>query len=399
MKPKTEILIKYSVLAGKYPLKKIFEYLNILQKIGITNMLGATPYLYGGREWIQKQIDYFDIEEDENIEKLLDMADEIKNGVITGALKRQEGKETNDFIRSIERRVQQESKDILKIWMDFKGKVLKESIIIKSKYDKKNATNFLFEGVSKNERVENITESTFFLRRVDFNKYKQMLRFGVPYVFYDSQNLNEFKRKLLAETLSNYIYYKYKMNLTEIPYNLIYDFINKLVEVFGKLVTTYYYDFKENGRLTSEDVSDINLQENIRRILREEFDLTKIEEKTKLEKEIKKVINMMTKKDEFPVNFYDFAVQTFNDDTMLTNKELESGFRGNRTILVTTLFKESPTDRDLFVVHRVIERIKPNIKTMFGPFWDQIDMNFSSTIFSYVRFDGISKGYSPYRFK
>jgi hypothetical protein len=63
MKPKTEILIKYSDLVGKYPLKKIFEYLNILQKTGITNMLGATPYLYGGREWIQKQIDYFDIEE------------------------------------------------------------------------------------------------------------------------------------------------------------------------------------------------------------------------------------------------------------------------------------------------------------------------------------------------
>ena len=70
MKPKTEILIKYSDLVGKYPLKKIFEYLNILQKTGITNMLGATPYLYGGREWVQKQIDYFDIEEDENVEKL-----------------------------------------------------------------------------------------------------------------------------------------------------------------------------------------------------------------------------------------------------------------------------------------------------------------------------------------
>jgi hypothetical protein len=131
MKPKTEILIKYSELVGKYPLKKIFEYLNTLQKTGITNMFGATPYLYGGREWIQKQIDYFDIEEDENVEKLLDMSDEIKDSIISGALKRQEREETNDFIRSVERRVQQESKDILKIWMDFKGKVLKESIYFK----------------------------------------------------------------------------------------------------------------------------------------------------------------------------------------------------------------------------------------------------------------------------
>ena len=151
MKPKTEILIKYSELVGKYPLKKIFEYLNILQKTGITNMLGATPYLYGGREWIQKQIDYFDIEEDENVEKLLDKADEIRNSIISGALKRQEGKETNDFIRSIERRVQQESKDILKIWMDFKGKVLKESVIVEAKYDKKDVANFLFRRLSKND--------------------------------------------------------------------------------------------------------------------------------------------------------------------------------------------------------------------------------------------------------
>jgi hypothetical protein len=159
MKPKTEILIKYSELVGKYPLKKIFEYLNILQKIGITNMFGAIPYLYGGRNWIQKQIDYFDIEEDENVEKLLDMADEIKDNIISGALKRQEREETNNFIRSIERRVQQESKDILKIWMDFKGKVLKESIIIEVKYNKKDAANFLFRRVTKEELDEEFEDT------------------------------------------------------------------------------------------------------------------------------------------------------------------------------------------------------------------------------------------------
>ena len=164
MKPKTEILIKYSELVGKYPLKKIFEYLNILQKTGITNMLGATPYLYGGRKWIQKQIDYFDIEEDENVEKLLDKADEIKDSVISGALKRQEGKETNDFIRSIERRVQQESKDILKIWMDFKGKVLKESVIVESEYDKKTAAKFLFRRVTKEELDEEFEENYKYFR-------------------------------------------------------------------------------------------------------------------------------------------------------------------------------------------------------------------------------------------
>jgi hypothetical protein len=159
MNPKTEILVKYSELAGNYHLKKIFEYLNTLQKTAITNMFGATPYLYGGRNWVQKQVDYLDIEEDENVEKLLDMADEIKNVIITGALKRQEGKETNDFLRSIERRVQQESKDILKIWMDFKGKVLKESVIVEAKYDKKDAVNFLFRRISENDLEDEFYEN------------------------------------------------------------------------------------------------------------------------------------------------------------------------------------------------------------------------------------------------
>jgi hypothetical protein len=154
-----EIMKLYHKLTKDYQLKKIFEYLNTLQKTGITNMFGATPYLYGGREWIQKQIDYFDIEEDENVEKLLDMSDEIKDSIISGALKRQEREETNNFIRSIERRVQQEAKDILKIWMSFKGKVLKESIIIETKYNKKDAANFLFRRVTKEELDDEFKET------------------------------------------------------------------------------------------------------------------------------------------------------------------------------------------------------------------------------------------------
>jgi hypothetical protein len=151
MKPKTDILIKYSELVGRYPLKKIFDYLNTLQKTGMTNMLGATPYLYGGREWIQKQIDYFDIEEDENIEKLLDTADNIRDVIIAGALKKSEKEKSNDLIRSVERRIKIEASDILKIWMDFKGKVLKESVIIETKYDKKAVVKFLFRRVTKDE--------------------------------------------------------------------------------------------------------------------------------------------------------------------------------------------------------------------------------------------------------
>jgi len=183
MKPKTEILIKYSDLVGRYPLKKIFEYLNTLQKVSITNMMGARPYLYGGRDWVQKQIDYFEIEEDENVEKLLDMADDIKNIVIAGSLKGQEGEETNDFVRSIERRVQIESGDLLKIWMDFKGKVIKESFINEAKFDKKDAANFLFRRISLNELED------------EFYEYYEY--FEKRSITYANHSFYDFKRRFL----------------------------------------------------------------------------------------------------------------------------------------------------------------------------------------------------------
>jgi len=179
MKPKTDILIKYSELVGRYPLKKIFDYLNTLQKTGMTNMLGATPYLYGGREWIQKQIDYFDIEEDENIEKLLDTADNIKDVIIAGALKKSEKEKSNDLIRSVERRIKIEASDILKIWMDFKGKVLKESVIIETKYDKKAVVKFLFRRVTKDELDTEFLETRdWYLKRssrqISYEKFLNM---------------------------------------------------------------------------------------------------------------------------------------------------------------------------------------------------------------------------------
>jgi hypothetical protein len=179
MKPKTDILIKYSELVGRYPLKKIFDYLNTLQKTGMTNMLGATPYLYGGKEWIQKQIDYFDIEEDENIEKLLDTADNIRDVIIAGALKKSEKEKSNDLIRSVERRIKIEASDILKIWMDFKGKVIKESVIIETKYDKKAVVKFLFRRVTKDELDTEFLETRdWYLerssRQISYDKFLNM---------------------------------------------------------------------------------------------------------------------------------------------------------------------------------------------------------------------------------
>lgn len=92
MKPKTEILIKYSDLVGKYPLKKIFKYLN--------------------------------------------------------------------------------------------GKVLKESVITEAKYDKKDATNFLFRRLSKNQLEDEFYEN-----------YEYCLE---NYIKYYGISYSEFKRRFIT---------------------------------------------------------------------------------------------------------------------------------------------------------------------------------------------------------
>jgi hypothetical protein len=66
--------------------EKIFNYLNILRKSGVINMFGAAPFLYSGRDWIDRY--YGENEEyNEAFQEVLEMADDIKNEMILGMLK------------------------------------------------------------------------------------------------------------------------------------------------------------------------------------------------------------------------------------------------------------------------------------------------------------------------
>lgn len=109
-----------------------------------------------------------------------------------------------------------------------------------------------------------LNESNFFERRVNLDEYGNMLKRGVPYIFYESYSLDEFKYKLLLTTLSNYIYYKHDTNIWEdLDEEMIDNFVNKLDEIFGDIVTSYYYDFKENGKVTQEYNPGTDLQESV----------------------------------------------------------------------------------------------------------------------------------------
>jgi hypothetical protein len=86
-----------------------------------------------------------------------------------------------------------------------------------------------------------------------------MLKQGVHYVYWDSEGLKSFKKELLTTTLSNYIFYKYNIELDTLDKNEIDDYINKLSKSFDHLITSYYKEFQLNGRIV----------ENIKKVLKE----------------------------------------------------------------------------------------------------------------------------------
>jgi hypothetical protein len=62
------------------------EFLNKLREAGPVNMFESQPFLYSGREWIDR---YYgeDQEDNEDFQEVLEMADEAKNKMIQGVLK------------------------------------------------------------------------------------------------------------------------------------------------------------------------------------------------------------------------------------------------------------------------------------------------------------------------
>lgn len=84
---------------------------------------------------------------------------------------------------------------------------------------------------------------SFFTRRIDHHKFEKMMRKGIPYIFHDSNSLEEFKYKLVEATLENYIYYKYEINIDELPQEDKDTFIKYMIEVYDPVLTAYYRNF------------------------------------------------------------------------------------------------------------------------------------------------------------
>lgn len=96
--------------------QKIFKYLDVLRKSGVINMFGAAPFLYSGRDWIDRY--YGENEENnEEFQEVLEMADDIKNEMILGMLKT--FKDNTPALGDMDHLIRKLSNRMVNYWMMF----------------------------------------------------------------------------------------------------------------------------------------------------------------------------------------------------------------------------------------------------------------------------------------
>lgn len=98
--------------------KFLREFLTKLKGAGPVNMLQSEPFLYAGREWIDR---YYgeDQEDNEDFQEVLEMADEAKNKMIQGVLKYMESEGIEIDLDKVNRLMGKFATKILQLYISF----------------------------------------------------------------------------------------------------------------------------------------------------------------------------------------------------------------------------------------------------------------------------------------
>lgn len=125
---------KFNDLSEYYDIKLIKKFLDALRLSSVTNMYQAGQYLYLGKERIEHEHKYneFSDDKEEAFNKVLDMAEEVRNEMIKGAFSsiddKNQGNNNDDedeldsrYLRSVENKMRRDSQDLLTLWMQLKG--------------------------------------------------------------------------------------------------------------------------------------------------------------------------------------------------------------------------------------------------------------------------------------
>ena len=89
-----------------FNMKFLQKYLLMVRASGITNMYGASPYLYMGRERIEHEFKYKDVPNEDAFEEVLDNANQSQAEMINGVINYLEEKGIDEDMSSINRYLQ-----------------------------------------------------------------------------------------------------------------------------------------------------------------------------------------------------------------------------------------------------------------------------------------------------
>jgi len=99
-----EFFISNLDLVKNFNTKFLVDYLLKIRDSGITNMFGAAPYLYMGRERIEHEFKYEDFnnsEQEQILQEVLDLADEAQSVMIQGVIKTLESQNKDLSVENI----------------------------------------------------------------------------------------------------------------------------------------------------------------------------------------------------------------------------------------------------------------------------------------------------------
>ena len=101
-----------------FDLRFLRKFLTKFKDSGVINMFQAQPFLYSGREWIDR---YYgeDQEDNEDFKEVLEMADEAKNKMIQGVLKYIESKGIEIELDKVNNLIAKSSSKILRLYYSF----------------------------------------------------------------------------------------------------------------------------------------------------------------------------------------------------------------------------------------------------------------------------------------
>jgi len=104
-------------IAENFNTRFLGEYLEKVRESGITNMFGASQYLYMGKERLEHEFKYKDVGNDEAFEEVLEMADKSQHEMINGVMKILEKEKKEMDINVINRYIQRYSTLVLNYWI------------------------------------------------------------------------------------------------------------------------------------------------------------------------------------------------------------------------------------------------------------------------------------------